>query len=131
MHVIWPQCVNSLWPGDYTWRDSLGNIGVVNGIGLSGAKTLPELMLTYWHLGPYFSEIEIKVLIIGFMKSIWKCGLNIDRLLFRPKYAIVINSLSLERNSANFRRIILLDILTHCGLKTPYGNTDLGQHWLR
>ena len=23
------------------------------------------------------------------------------------------------------------DILTHCGLVTPYGNTDLGQHWLR
>ena len=22
-------------------------------------------------------------------------------------------------------------ILAHCGLITPYGNTDLGQHWLR
>ena len=21
--------------------------------------------------------------------------------------------------------------LTHCGLVTPYGDTDLGQHWLR
>ena len=24
-----------------------------------------------------------------------------------------------------------LDELTHCGLMTPYGDIDLGQHWLR
>ena len=24
-----------------------------------------------------------------------------------------------------------LNVLTHCGLMTPYGDTDLGQHWLR
>ena len=23
------------------------------------------------------------------------------------------------------------EILTHCGLVTPYGDTDLGQHWRR
>ena len=23
------------------------------------------------------------------------------------------------------------DILTHCGSVTPYGNNDLGQHWLK
>ena len=26
---------------------------------------------------------------------------------------------------------ILWDILIHCGLVTPYGDRDLGQHWLR
>ena len=24
-----------------------------------------------------------------------------------------------------------ISVLTHCGLVTPYGDRDLGQHWLR
>ena len=27
--------------------------------------------------------------------------------------------------------ILPIIFLTHCGLVTPYGNRDLGQHWLR
>ena len=27
--------------------------------------------------------------------------------------------------------LVLLNIWTHCGLVTPYGNRDLGQHWIR
>ena len=110
MHVIRPQCVNSLWPGDSTWHDSLGNIGLVNGLWTSRRLDITWTdvdLLTFRHLGTHFSEIEIKILIIGFRKCIWTSGLHIDRLLFRPKYAIVINSMSLERYSVKFRRTIL------------------------
>ena len=31
---------------------------------------------------------------------------------------------------SNFIPLIIMD-LTHCGLVTPYGNKDLGQHWLK
>ena len=27
--------------------------------------------------------------------------------------------------------VTLFRWLTHCGLVTPYGNVDMGQHWLR
>ena len=38
----------------------------------------------------------------------------------------------LKMASAKWRPSCLgLNVLTHCGLMTPYGDRDLGQHWLR
>ena len=41
-------------------------------------------------------------------------------------------TMNLKMLSAKWRPFHLsLNVLTHCGLVTPYGNMELGQHWLR
>ena len=59
-------------------------------------------------LGTNFNEISIAILTFSFKKIHWKMA------------------------SGKWRPFSFgLNVLTHCGLLTSYGDRDLGQHWLR
>ena len=49
------------------------------------------------------------------MAPIWTAGAGIYR----------------EKFSAIYIQLYNMSVLTHYGLETPYGDTYLGQHWLR
>ena len=72
---------------------------------LFGAKLLSEPMVIYCELNQYLFHFQAGPSVI-FIKENWFENIVCTMLAF-------------------------LWALTHCGLVTPYGGRDLGQHWLR
>ena len=81
-------------------------------------------------------SICLKKFIISIYVSIYSCcgqfnSLNIVQSI-RCGIAISgTNTLHHYINLIATKSIQHIEVLTQCGLVTPYGVTDLGQHWLR
>ena len=57
-------------------------------------------------------------------------GTNFSEILSEI-HVFSFKRMHLKMLSAKWPQLCLcLNVLTHCGLMTPYGNIDLGQHWL-
>ena len=51
---------------------------------------------------------------------------------FSNLLATTITWYNTDTNRMQFTaKVQTVNLLTHCGLVTPYGDRDLGQHWLR
>ena len=91
-------------------------------------------ILLIWPLETNFSKILTEVQIFSFKKCIWNYRLENDN-----HFCLGLNVLKTgHQNSSpnnyhpgHIPRTQQFTSLTHCGLVTPYGDRDLGQHWLR
>ena len=101
--------INSLRPSDAYSRWTI--IGSDNGLSPGRRQAIiwsnAELLLN-GPLGTNFSEFLIKILTF----SLKKMRLKVSSVKWHPF-------------------CLSLNVLTHCGLVTPYGNKNLGQYWLR
>ena len=92
-----------------------------------------ELQCFLCCLLPHTVEQTVELLVIsGAMTFIWHCcdGWTIHKISIK---LTIFNYFNFQAHLA-FRAWILMKLmvcLTHCALMTPYGDIDLGQHWLR
>ena len=90
-----------------SWANTNGH----NSNGLRTVKTLPESMLTN-HWGPVVRSISFhRRAIWQEMPKTWSREIHLDIVTYLCSHFPV-----------------WVSELTHCGLVTPYGNKDLGQH---
>ena len=64
-----------------------------------------------------------------FSRLIFECGLSLWPDIFIWSHACLHGRI--YYNVIVFDIIAEMNILTHCGLVTPYGDMEVGQHWLR
>ena len=108
-----PQQVNTLthWGRmTHICISKLTIIGSDNGLSPGRCHTIIWTnagILSIWPLGTNFSEILIEIHTFSFRKIHFKMSGK-----WQPFF-------------------LSLNVLTHCGLVMPYGDRDLGQHWLR
>ena len=102
--------INSLWPTNIIWQCRSGStIGAGNGLLPDGTKPLPESVL-----------MSSKVLV----------GIQL-RAISHKVLMNQIHNMCLEITVLKLLHLPGANELTQCGLVTPYGDTDLGQHRLR
>ena len=136
IHFSWYHCVCLMWQS--YWLNSLrwSNAYMRHLIGPFGTN---------------FSEISIKIHIFSFKKmhlkvssanwELFYCGLNVlivfvDQKLLDDHLLMAVSRVSQLWHRQSWTKYDLQPwkkfiSLTHCDLGTPYGATDLGQHWLR
>ena len=74
--------------------------------------------------------IDVKVLTFSGWSDDWAFHVR-TFLFYSIIFAVIIYLIRYSLSFALPWVVVVTDILTHCGLVTPYGNRDLGQHWLR
>ena len=89
------------------------NIGAGNALLTDGTKPLLELMLTHHQSSKVFCGIHQRAF-SQHMLILLICNMCLEITLWK-----LLSQLSGTNE------------LTHCGLVTPYGDMELGQHWLR
>ena len=116
-----------MFPGGHYWGCHPGTLSSV----LSHCNTVEYRVLRWWNMrvrGPHQYTIT---LLSVYLDSHYED----NRLIFKVGIAITGNAIFMLKwgpkpQPGASNRLQWLD-LTHCGLSTPYGDIELGQHWLR